>query len=95
MKMNMEHLNMRNLRGNGMSEEQRRILMISGIVIGTAALLTYPAILLYRHFRNQQSEMNQQQEENTTKSFAPSYRGKHKPHHRKAESNGHIPEAQS
>ena len=87
--MNLRNLSLPGFRSRGMSEQQRRILMISGIVIGAAALLTYPAILLYRRYRNRINEMNRGDESNT-KNFAPSYRGQHKPHHRKAEANGHM-----
>jgi len=93
MKMNLQNLNLRSLRGNRMSEQQRRILMISGIVVGAAALLTYPAILLYRRIKDKRARMAEQPEEHQTKSFAPSYRGDHKPHHRKAEANGHMHQA--
>jgi hypothetical protein len=93
MKMNLRSLNLPGFRRNRMSDEQRRILMISGIVIGAAALLTYPAILLYRRIRDKRMQANQQNEESTGKSFAPSYRGNHKPHHRKAEANGHVQQA--
>jgi len=93
MKLNMRNLNMRSMRGNRMSDQQRQILLISGIVVGAAALLTYPAILLYRRWRDKKNEMMETGEENQTKSFAPSYRGNHKPHHRKVESNGHLHQA--
>ena len=72
-----------------MNDQTRRYLMIGGIVLGTAALLTYPAILLVRMMRNRRNKMNQG-ENNQTKSFAPNYRGSHKPHHRKAEANGNL-----
>lgn len=90
MKMNLRNLNVPGFRARGMSAEQRKVLMISGIVLGAAALLTYPAILLYRRMRNKR---NQQSEEGKSKSFAPNYRGNHKPHHRKTEANGQIQQA--
>ncbi len=68
-------------------EQQRRYLMIAGIVVGSIALLTYPAMLLYRRFKNRRNETSG---ESNVKSFAPSYRGHHKPHHRKADANGHV-----
>ena len=91
MKMNLRSL--RNYRGSRMSEKQRQILLISGIVIGAAAVLTYPAILLYRRWRDRRNQAAEEGTENQGKEFAPSYRGRHKPHHRKAEANGHMHQA--
>jgi len=91
MKLNLRNWNMRSRR-NGLTDEQRRVLLISGIVVGTAALLTYPAILLYKRFRDRK---NQEHSEAQGKSFAPNYRGNHKPHRRKAEANGHMQQAQA
>jgi hypothetical protein len=82
-------MNLRNLKDIELSDQQRKVLMISGIVLGAAALLTYPAILLIRRMRNKRTN-GEQQEDNNMKSFAPNYRGNHKPHHRKAEANGHV-----
>jgi hypothetical protein len=82
-------MNLRNLRDIELNDQQRKILMISGIVVGAAALLTYPAILLFRRMRNRRNN-SEQMEDNTMKGFAPNYRGNHKPHHRKAEAVGHV-----
>jgi hypothetical protein len=73
-----------------LTDEQKKYLMIAGVVAGSIALLTYPAILLYRKLK---SRRNEQTEDSNVKSFAPSYRGSHKPHHRKAETNGHVQHA--
>ena len=75
------------------NDTRRQILLISGIVLGAAALLTYPAILLYRRLQDKRNAMNEEDTENQTKSFAPNYRGNHKPHHRKAEANGNLHQA--
>ena len=78
-------------RWYGMDNSTRNYLMIAGIVVGSAALLTYPAILLYRRFRDRKNQhTSTEMDANDTKSFAPAYRAKHKPHHRKADANGHI-----
>jgi hypothetical protein len=66
------------------SNQTRRYLMIGGIVLGVAAALTYPAILLYRRIKANRMK-NQVAEDTHVKSFAPNYRGNHKPHHRKVE----------
>lgn len=71
-----------------LNDQQKKYLMIAGICIGAAALLTYPAMLLYRRLTAQKKES--ETEDTVVKSFAPSYRGNHKPHHRKAEANGHL-----
>lgn len=77
MKMNMN-----------LNDQTRKYLMITGIVVGTAALLTYPAILLYRRLTAKRNASNE--EETPMKSFAPNYRGNHKPHHRRVEADGHL-----
>lgn len=82
-------MNLQNLKDIELSDQQRKVLMISGIVVGAAALLTYPVILLFRRLRNRRNN-SEQMEDNTMKGFAPNYRGNHKPHHRKAEANGHV-----
>ena len=71
-----------------MNNQTRKYLMIAGNVVGAAALLTYPAIRLFRTLRNRRN--NVVEDSTQAKSFAPRYRGSHKPHHRKAEANGHI-----
>ena len=73
-----------------MNDQTRKYLMITGIVIGAAALLTYPAIQLVKMIRSRRNKTDEQEDTNQVKSFAPSYRGSHKPHHRKAEANGHL-----
>ena len=74
-----------------MNDQTRKYLMIAGIVVGAAALLTYPAIQLVKMIRSKRNRVNEQEEDtNQVKSFAPSYRGSHKPHHRKADANGHL-----
>jgi hypothetical protein len=82
-------MNLQNLKDIELSDQQRKVLMISGIVVGAAALLTYPVILLFRRLRNRRNN-SEQMEDNTMKGFAPNYRGNHKPHHRKSEANGHV-----
>lgn len=95
MKLNLRNWNMRSRRQSGLTDEQRRILLISGIVIGAAALLTYPAILLYRRLRHQGNHEDEHIPEAQGKNFAPNYRGNHKPHRRKAEANGHMQQTQA
>jgi hypothetical protein len=69
-----------------MNDQQKRYLMIAGITIGAAALLAYPVMQLVKMIRNRKNSVVQE-ETSHMKSFAPSYRGSHKPHHRKAEAN--------
>lgn len=73
------------------NDRQKKYLMITGIIAGSAAVLAYPAMLLYKRLtRNRNAS---EEEETQIKQFAPAYRGQHKPHHRKAESNGHMNQA--
>lgn len=83
MKMNLRDLDWRYVRRSpGLSPQQRKTLMVAGISIGIAALLTYPAILLYRRMENKQKA------DGNAKALAPGYRGNHKPLQRMAEANG-------
>lgn len=95
MELKMKNLSLDKLRGKGLTDDQRRMLMISGIVVSAAALLAYPAMLLYRRWRQRQSTNETPSEDHQVKSFAPSYLGHHKPHHRKAASDGHLQQTQA
>jgi hypothetical protein len=67
-----------------------------GLITLAAGLLAYPVYRLVKYVidkRNQQSEEGE--ESHPAKNILPSYRGKHKPHHRKADSNGHITHSMS
>lgn len=75
-----------------LTNDQKRYMMIAGIVAGSVALLAYPAMLLFRKWNSRRQERGAGEDTNV-KSFAPSYRGNHKPHHRKAETNGHLQHA--
>ena len=61
----------------------------AGLIVLAAGALVYPAMRLYRYIAQRRNNMNEG-EESKTKAFAPSYRGNHKPHHRKADANGHL-----
>ena len=63
-----------------------------GIVAGSAAVLFYPGLRLFKFIQGKIAERNSSEgegEEGGTKmkAFSPAYRGKHKPHHRHAESH--------
>ncbi|MBA3829459.1 MAG: hypothetical protein H0X33_11025 [Taibaiella sp.] len=60
-----------------------------GLVALAAGALYYPAMRLYKAYAAKKSAATEGDEEAPQKHFAPSYLAKHKPHHRKAESNGH------
>jgi len=61
----------------------------TGLAILAAAALAYPAILLYRYIR-QRNRDNSEDNGHDHKAFIPAYRGNHKPHRRKVESDGHV-----
>jgi hypothetical protein len=67
-----------------------------GIVALCAGVLAYPAFRLYKYIKQRglKGEPVEGNENGTTKSFSPAYRGQHKPHHRKAEvsANGKLNE---
>jgi hypothetical protein len=86
-------MKMTSLMNNGMMNNMmnNRYLKIAGIVIGAAALLYYPALKAYQMIQKRRMARQEgNEEERPVKNFAPSYRGNHKPHHRKAEANGHL-----
>ena len=61
---------------------------IVGLVALGVGALAYPG---YRLFKYIMSKRQQPAEDNgTVKSFGPAYRGHHKPHRRKVESDGHL-----
>ncbi len=63
----------------------------AGIVVLAAGALVYPAMRLYKYIaqRRKNNKAANTEEEHTTKAFTPSYRGNHKPHRRKAETEQH------
>ncbi len=73
-----------------MNNQTKNYLKIAGIVVGAAALLTYPAMRMFRMMKQRKGNANTEEENVHTKAFAPSYRGSRKAHNRKAEANGHI-----
>ncbi len=67
-----------------------KTLRTIGLVTLAAGALYYPAMKLFNYLRTKQSNGNKLPTSNA-KNFAPSYRGKHKPHHRQAHShNGEL-----
>ena len=66
-----------------------KTLKTAGIVALAAGLLYYPATRLYKYLKTKRADNNADTEETGIKSFAPSYRGKHKPHHRHAPQSNH------
>ena len=67
-----------------------KALRTVGIVALAAGLLYYPATMLYKYIKAKRKEdAPSDEEESTIKSFAPSYRSKHKPHHRHAPQTNH------
>lgn len=67
-----------------------RTLKTAGAVALAAGLLYYPATRLYKYLKTKRANSNMDNNEETTvKSFAPSYRAKHKPHHRHAAQSNH------
>lgn len=64
----------------------------AGLITLAAGLLAYPVYRLVKYaIDKRNSAMDEEGEDSpTAKNILPSYRGKHKPHHRKAESNGHL-----
>ena len=64
----------------------------AGLVALAASILAYPTYRLVKYALQKRKDMANEGLEDgtlTTKLFN-AYRGKHKPHHRKAESNGHL-----
>jgi len=62
----------------------KKYLKTIGIVTLVAGALSYPAYRLYKYAMKKRAEAmdGEEGEEHLVKSFAPAYRGKHKPHHR-------------
>jgi len=58
----------------------------AGLVALGVGLLAYPVYRLVKYMANR----NTADEGTTHYKMFPSYRNKHKPHHRKAEANGHL-----
>jgi hypothetical protein len=65
--------------------------IIGGSVLA-AGLLVYPVMRLVRFIQDKRASLAEGEDgEKKTKAFSPSYRGKHKPHHRHATNqNGHL-----
>ena len=62
-----------------------------GIIAGSAALLFYPGLRLFKFIQAKIAERGKPTEEGESepkmKAFSPAYRGKHKPHHRHADTH--------
>ena len=95
--MNLRNMNLRNIMGMlpgakpsflGISGLSRTWGIVGLVVLGVGAL-SYPAFRLYK-FLMQKRQAGLKSGHSIIKSFTPSYRGKHKPHHRKAEANGGL-----
>lgn len=63
----------------------------TGLALLAAGALAYPAMKLYRYVK-QRREGADDPGANGHKAFAPAYRGDSKPHRRKAETNGRMPQ---
>lgn len=72
-----------------MNQSTKKYLQIGGIVAGAGTLLILGGMRLYKMYQARKQQSAGQQEE-THRHFAPSYLGKHKPHHRKAKANGQV-----
>lgn len=59
----------------------------AGLVALGVGLLAYPAYRLYKYIASRNAN---DEEEVTHYKLFPSYRSKHKPHHRKTEANGQL-----
>jgi hypothetical protein len=64
----------------------------AGLIALAAGILAYPAYRLVKYALQKRRDMaNAGLEDGTlTKKLFNAYRGTHKPHHRKAEANGHL-----
>lgn len=65
----------------------------AGLVALAAGVLAYPVYRLVKYAidkRKNLLESSEGEESHVAKNIFPSLRGKHKPHHRKAEANGHL-----
>ncbi|RYE23183.1 MAG: hypothetical protein EOP51_11315 [Sphingobacteriales bacterium] len=71
-----------------MKAMDNKTLKTIGLVTLAAGALYYPAMKLYQYIRSRRSA-GEEMPETTMKSFAPSYRGKHNPHHRHAPQQNH------
>lgn len=73
-----------------MNQTTKKYLQIGGIVAGAGTILALAGVRLYKMYqaKKQQAADAEQNGEETPRHFAPSYLGKHKPHHRKAKANG-------
>jgi hypothetical protein len=61
-----------------------------GLVALAASALAYPAYRLYKYAAQKRKDGNPHEGETLTTKLFNAYRGKHKPHHRKAEGNHHA-----
>ena len=66
--------------------QNKKNLMIAGIIVGAAALLTYPAILLYRRLKNRRSQDIEENYEILQSEFSSNSR----PAQRKVTANGQL-----
>ena len=69
-----------------------KTLRIVGGSVLAAGLLVYPVMRLVKFIQNKRASVGEGEEgEKKAKAFSPTYRGKHKPHHRHATNqNGHL-----
>ena len=73
-----------------MDQRTKKYLQVAGIVAGAGTLLTMAGVRLYKMYQAKKAAKADETTEETHRAFAPSYLGKHKPHHRKAKSNGEV-----
>lgn len=87
-------MNIKDIKNTKMSDIDKS-WKVAGLVVLGMGILSYPAFRLYKYLAQRRKKMMEDTKEEgngVTKSFSPAYRGHHKPHHRKAEANGHMNE---
>ncbi|WP_276133903.1 hypothetical protein [Polluticoccus soli] len=96
--LNLRSINMRGIRSllpgarpsflgiRGLS----RAWGILGLIALGVGVLAYPTLLLVRSLRTRLATARANGQLGTFKNFLPSVRGKHKPHHRKVESESSL-----
>lgn len=69
-----------------------RTVRNTGLALLAAGALAYPAMKLYRYVKQRRADSGDEPGQNGHKAFAPAYRGDSKPHRRKADTNGRVPQ---
>ena len=90
MKFDMRNFDWRHFDMMNRNRQTQRYLQIGGIIFGAAAIVGVTGYWVYKLIQKRRMSKMNLEESTPTKSFAPSYRGHHKPHHRKVEANGHL-----